>query len=506
MKRRLCIGVMVVLLCVTAACALAEGAQYTGVASKEMTVRQEKSKSAKKAESVSQYETLTILELDEEWVKIEKNGKTGYVLGANVYNVTAEDGSEVPAPYDTRLMEVPIQPDGETVLYTGVATTDLTVRETKSKSGKKLERVKKGEIVDILELNSKEWFTVRKDGQVGYILAKYVTDLKVALDGVEIPAQFEDKVILEFTQLYTATVKVNLSMRKDKDRNSRSIGTLYEDEIVSVGTVEGDWAMVKKGKTIGYVLLEHLKQFKATDPYAALIPGAEFYPYAATVLREVTIYDVDSGEALQVLTPGAVICVREQNEAGNYTLPYKRVQAEIRWEDADAVSLETIKRWDQCAPGELLSVFSTYYDTMEESEILQGRRFNMLEGVRRIGGAVIDAGGRFSFNGLAGPYTKGNGYMKGPIINYTSSEKTGYGGGICQVSTTLYNAILQIPIKITRAQPHSSVGIDYAPIDFDEAVGAGNIDLVFENYLDYSIRLDLQMTEGVVTVKIYREA
>ena len=94
--------------------------------------------------------------------------------------------------------------------------------------------------------------------------------------------------------------------------------------------------------------------------------------------------------------------------------------------------------------------------------------------------------------------------MEGPIINYVSSQKLGYGGGICQVSTTLYNAILQIPIEVIKQQVHSSYGISYVPLDMDAAVGNGNIDLRLRNTLPYDGRFVLQAVDGVLTVLVYR--
>ena len=72
------------------------------------------------------------------------------------------------------------------------------------------------------------------------------------------------------------------------------------------------------------------------------------------------------------------------------------------------------------------------------------------------------------------------------------------------MSTTLYNAILQIPIEVIKQQVHSSYGIEYAPLDFDAAVGNGNIDLRLRNTLPYDVRFVLQAVDGVLTVLVYR--
>jgi vancomycin resistance protein YoaR len=75
---------------------------------------------------------------------------------------------------------------------------------------------------------------------------------------------------------------------------------------------------------------------------------------------------------------------------------------------------------------------------------------------------------------------------------------------VCQVSTTLYDALLQLPVEIVRQQVHSSYGIFYAPLDMDAAVGAGNLDLRFRNVLDYPVVLVFDTAYGVLTVRIFR--
>ena len=75
------------------------------------------------------------------------------------------------------------------------------------------------------------------------------------------------------------------------------------------------------------------------------------------------------------------MAVSEPQADGSVPLPYHRTQARLA--DASALSLERTVPWEQALPGELLSVFSTYYDPAPTSEIQQGRIFNIAEGVRR---------------------------------------------------------------------------------------------------------------------------
>jgi len=184
------------------------------------------------------------------------------------------------------------------------------------------------------------------------------------------------------------------------------------------------------------------------------------------------------------------------------SLPYDRTTGRIQ--ATASLELEPVRPWNEAQMGDLIAVFSTYYDPTQETQTQIGRLHNIMQGVERLNDVIVAAGEKFYFNDFCAPYTKANGYMEGPIINYTSSKKLGYGGGICQVSTTLYNAILQIPIEVIKWQVHSAYGISYAPLDFDAAVGNGNIDLRLRNTLPYDVRFALQAVGGVLTVRVYR--
>ena len=476
---------MLVFLMLALACAgaLAQEVIYTATVTKDMTIRQKKSTSAKKVGSVEAEEYIFILEYGSEWTKIRKDGAEGYVLTKNVQDL-AYAGT-----YD----------DAAAAQYTGEAEKAATIRSEKSKSAKRMQLLEAGETVYILELG-KEWHHVVKNGVEGYVLASLIVDVAPAHEGAALPEDFEQKV--GFEHIYTAQADVNLSIRKEKSSESRLLGTVYEDEKIAVMMTDGEWAYVRKDGETGYVRADHLRYYKRLDPYGPLVPGTIVYPYAATAKADVEIRDADTDALLQVVPAGSVMPVSALAEDMSVTLPYDRVTGCIS--ATGSLELTPCVPWDQAQPGDLLSVFATYYDPEQRTQTQIGRFHNIMQGVERVGGVIFPAGGRFSFNDYCGPYTKGNGYQEGPIINYTSSDKLGYGGGICQVSTTLYNAILQIPIYVALHYVHSSYGISYAPLDFDCAVGAGNIDLRLDNTLPYDVRFDLQAVGGVLTVRVYR--
>ncbi len=471
------------LLAAGAALAAADEIVYTATVTKAMTIREKKSTSAKKLGSVEAGEFINIIEYEETWTRIEKDGVRGYILSKNVEDLANAAGYN----------------DEAEALYLGVASKALTIRSEMSRSAKKLNSLIEGETVYILELGE-EWFRVVKQGIEGYVLAGPITDLKPAHEGTELPAEFVPPP--PFEAVYTATADVNLSIRKEMDADSRLLGTVYENEDVEVMEIEGDWAHVRKGDAEGYVRADHLRYYKRLDPYGPYLPGVVWYPYAARALGEVELYDNETGELLRTVPSGSIMAVSALNEELAVTLPYDRITARIQ--ATGALELEPVLPWDEAQNGDLIAVFSTYYDPAQETSAQIGRLHNIRQGVERLDDVIVGAEEKFYFNDFCAPYTKANGYLEGPIVNYVSSQKLGYGGGICQVSTTLYNAILQIPIEVIKQQVHSSYGISYVPLDMDAAVGNGNIDLRLRNSLPYDVRFALQAEGGVLTVRVYR--
>jgi len=482
MKRILSLLILSAMLC-AALPALAQDILYTGSVSKTMTIRERKSTSARKLGSVEQGETISIVDYGSEWTKVEKDGKTGYVLSKNVIDLA------LAGDYD----------DAAQAQYLGVASKELTIREKQSKSALRMQTLEAGEKIYILELG-KTWHRVVKNGIEGYVLADPVTGLQGASEEIAVPDEYVTAPAFE--AYFSAQADVNLSIRRAKDENSRLMGTVYEDEYVDVMSTDGQWAHVRKKDAEGYVRADHLRYYKRYDPYGPLIPGAVWYPYAAHVLKDTEILDAKTGEPLCVAAPGAIMAVSALGEDMSVTLPYDRITGRIV--STGNLDLEPVRVWAEAQQGDLIAAFSTYYDPAQDTQEQIGRLHNIMQGVERLNNVIIPAGEKFYFNDYCAPYTASNGYQEGPIINYVSSDKLGYGGGICQVSTTLYNAILQIPIEVIKQQVHSSYGIEYAPLDFDAAVGNGNIDLRLRNVLPYDVRLVLQAENGVLTVLVYR--
>ena len=111
---------------------------------------------------------------------------------------------------------------------------------------------------------------------------------------------------------------------------------------------------------------------------------------------------------------------------------------------------------------------------------------NLRMGAAKINGVMVKPGHDFSFNEVVGPRDESNGWKKAATIVGGSRFEDDYGGGICQVSTTLYNAVLKSDLKIVKRYRHS-IPSNYIEHGLDATVSYGSLDFVFRNNTDYPI-------------------
>lgn len=120
-----------------------------------------------------------------------------------------------------------------------------------------------------------------------------------------------------------------------------------------------------------------------------------------------------------------------------------------------------------------------------------------------INGTIIKNGEEFSFNKVAGNPTPDRGYKKAGVF-IDGELKKGYGGGNCQVSTTIYNAVNKIDgVNITERHEHEKE-VRYIKMGRDSTVVYDNLDLKFENNTGYDIKLYTELSDNKVKVKVNR--
>jgi len=156
-----------------------------------------------------------------------------------------------------------------------------------------------------------------------------------------------------------------------------------------------------------------------------------------------------------------------------------------------------LKPASAASPDELLGFFETPLFDKSPNRVtnikLAGEKIQQL---------VLQPGEIFSFNGTVGKRTKERGFKEASIFE-SGKVVQGLGGGICQLSSTLYQAALKANLKITEVHRHSQ-NVTYIAPGLDAAISWGVKDLKFQNNLDVPITFSIEITNAKVQVAIYK--
>lgn len=139
------------------------------------------------------------------------------------------------------------------------------------------------------------------------------------------------------------------------------------------------------------------------------------------------------------------------------------------------------------------------FETIADSEM--SRNQNLETACGKINGTEIKSGEVFSFNDTIGPCTEEEGYVAGPVITGGTQITEELGGGVCQVTTTLYNAVLLGDLQIEERHRHS-FPMDYVEVGLDAAVAAPEKDFKFKNNNDTSIKIEAFAEDGHVKIRL----
>lgn len=129
-------------------------------------------------------------------------------------------------------------------------------------------------------------------------------------------------------------------------------------------------------------------------------------------------------------------------------------------------------------------------------------RYNNIQlGVNKLNGAIVKPGETFSFNDYIGPRTKEAGYQEAIIFDGHGNKVDGYGGGICQISSTLYNAVLNAGLEVIERHEHSRE-VPYIESGKDATVSYGAEDFKFKNNSRRDIKINASAENDVLTISI----
>ncbi|HBH4153154.1 TPA: VanW family protein, partial [Clostridioides difficile] len=144
----------------------------------------------------------------------------------------------------------------------------------------------------------------------------------------------------------------------------------------------------------------------------------------------------------------------------------------------------------------------TYSTTFKTSQI--NRSINIKLATDNISNVLLMPGETFSFNKHTGKRSKENGYKSAPVIMEGEMEED-YGGGVCQVSSTLYNSVLYAGLEIVNVKNHT-IPSSYVPKGRDATVADSGIDFLFKNNLKHPVYIKNYVSGNQIVCNIYGSA
>ena len=315
--------------------------------------------------------------------------------------------------------------------------------------------------------------------------------------------------------LYTCTIRDEQPIFKvmDPDHNTRNILVRGRSggmnaEVLYVGL---QWLIVRKDKSIGYVQRQWVdkKSIQPLDPVNTPPFNVQKHRYTAVtatychVRKNMSFNEgaEDDGNNYVILNPGTKITVWQFYEGWamvNYMREYGYIDPN-ELTDLKPVSPTDEELYEDCP----IAAYTSYYKMVQTKNNIS-RIHNIKVGCELVS-IVIQPGGTFDGNEIMGPYGKKKGYQEA-IVLVDGKDVLGYGGGTCQVSSTLYNAVLQLPgLRVDKRHAHGGNGAVYLPIHCDAAVGTKNLNFRFTNMYDFPIRIEAcTSSDGALSMRIYK--
>ena len=319
---------------------------------------------------------------------------------------------------------------------------------------------------------------------------------------------FADKTLKDFNRkspaLYTARMTDGTSgYPVPSIYEGRTFRTKKQGERCEILHLDPMWAIVRYKGDIAYVKRHRIYDVEAIDPVATPPYGVMKPQYIATTAStaEVHVSRTHDDICWVILKPGTKVAVHKIVD-GWAVVIYMRTYAYI--DVRDLTDLVTVSPTDAALNDDTpIAAYTSFYK-MFDTEKNHNRIYNIALGAARMS-VVLQPGETFNCNNQMGPYTESVGYVvAGALADGEGVD--GVGGGTCQVSSTIYNALLQLPgVQIVKRRAHGENGAPYLPHGVDAAVGNDSLNLVFKNNYDFPIRLEGNTTgDGALTWIIYR--
>ena len=303
---------------------------------------------------------------------------------------------------------------------------------------------------------------------------------------------------------------INVNMTLNEEVTKQTINDMGQNlpgiMLESSYTIEGNKLIITKGKD-GIVIDTDTLLNKVKNTLNN-INKTEEYIEIPTTNKSPTPIDIDKihsevyKEAKDAYYTKNPFTVYPEVEGVDFDVEAAKKMIETENKEEYVIQLKITKpkvTIDQIGPEafpDQLSTFKTRYDASDKD-----RTTNLILACKKLDGKVIMPGETFSYNATLGPRSTATGYKNAKV--YENGEVVdGIGGGICQISSTLYNAALMADMEIVERRNHQFV-TSYVGAGRDATVVYGLTDFKFKNTRKYPVKLKASSVSGIATISIF---
>lgn len=303
--------------------------------------------------------------------------------------------------------------------------------------------------------------------------------------------------------LYTAKLRKESSLFSQRDVNGGREAYMPEGAKLDVLYVGSTWVVARYGKNIGYIKRDRLTSVTAVDPVNTPPYGMQKAIYVATTADTCPVRKSmsETDESWVVLNPGTKLSIWKIQDGWAVVL-YWRTYGYINMNHL--TDLIPVSPTDEPINEETpIAAYTSFY-TVSDDELILGRIHNLRVACEYLN-RVMQPGEELDFNEQIGPFGPQKGYRKA-IVFIDGGKAPGYGGGVCQVSSTLYNALLQLPqIEVLYRRSHGPGEVEYLPHGVDASVGTDLLNFRFRNDYDFPIRIEGHTSDdGALLMLVYK--
>lgn len=305
--------------------------------------------------------------------------------------------------------------------------------------------------------------------------------------------------------LYSGQVVTNTGIYERMDDSSPRLGYVPKNSYVEILEVEPAWLKVRYRETLVGYMKRHLmidRSVLAVTPETTPTYSTVECYWLAWVKEEAPILAAPDPASEKFITmyKGARLALVDIKD-GWGRLIFHRQYAYINTNHFSEI--QPLNRAQDAGSDAPIAAYTSFYKiTTDESN--RNRMVNLQVACDRFALYTLAQNDKLDFNKHIGPYSRRVGYLPATVL-VEGEAVQGYGGGTCQVSSTLYNVILQLPkIEILHRRPHGPSAAFYLPHGADAAVGNSTQNLILRNHYEFPIRIDGTVQDGALTIAIYR--